>query len=214
MKGVDSLGVIELDREDFLNPEQPVNAVTLSTSSLAKTSPTEPIYEIELPAPVDLDGVITASAVVLPISLVIHSPPHRTVTGEAEVVIRRESDGGPGEYPYSGGRTMAAPVDVAVALPPLQPDSYELEVSVPGATQVKQRFAVEPGAQMLEVKLSAGSDVRVEFVEPNGVRNRVHDRLFSDSQPVPRYSDEGGTYRGLPRAITRSASKDLRKRPS
>lgn len=194
----DADGIIGIDRDNFADPERPVSSVVLSTSSLAKDSASEPIYQIELPLPADLDEVTTASAVVLPCNLILRSPPQRQLATDAKVMIRKRNSQDPERFSSYESRTIIAAVDVPVALPPLQPDTYELEVAVPGALQVKERFVAEPGAESLDVQLSTGTDVRVEFVQPNGVRDRVDDRLFSNFQWVHRYRDQQATYRGLP----------------
>ncbi len=99
-----------------------------------------PWFAVELPVPTDLDKVTTVAATVLQSTVVLRAPAKRTLTQPATIEIRKRDRTGLQEYCSFSTRRIEAAIGVPVTLPPLQPDDYELEISVPVAEQMKVPF--------------------------------------------------------------------------
>jgi hypothetical protein len=193
---VEEDGVLSLPREKFLNAGGQLDKITISSRSSEQQNDW---FEIVLPAPANLDEVITATADLVPVTVLLRPPAKRLLQGEATVLLTRGTVRESGQFVGFDVRNLTATVGQPLKLPLLQPGTYELQVSTRGAQVVKHIFVAQgAGEQLLDVQLQSGSDVRVEFVAPNGARNRAWTRLYNNHQPVDAFQDGDETYRGLP----------------
>ncbi len=198
----DQDGVFTISREHFLDPRGPTTGVSLHSS--VSQPPDQPWFDVEVPAPSDLDAVPAVEVEVFTVNLSLEnlSKLNRPAGERASVQIRKEPIGeeSAGSYPEFEWRTFDVPVDEPIVLPPLQAGTYRLKIDLPGAAQWSQKVELTPSAPEVIAQLEPGSDVRVNITGAGVDKNFTSFSLLQNGAEFEfPFDDESRTYKGLPR---------------
>jgi hypothetical protein len=213
---VDQDGAFTISREHFLDSSGSPRGVSLHSS--VSQSPDQPWFDVDVPAPSDLDAVPAVEVEVFTVNLLLENlsklnqPPGAT----ALVQIRKEPIGeeSVGSYPEFEWRKIDVPIGEPIALPPLQSGTYSLKVEVSGAAQSSQKVELTPNAPQVIAQLEPGSDVRIN-VTGAGIENFSSFNLLKNGAEFESpFDNKSRTYTGLPEGnyvLHIPSSEELRK---
>lgn len=190
-------GIVELRRADIANPRRAATLVRLS-SSVDENGGTQ--FRLEMPPPTNLDAVteVNVEARKLEIELLNREALNAPASKARLKLSLREPEEHSRTFPNWDPYFEVA-ADSSIILPSVQTGTYDLSVTMPGATLWRGIAAVGPGVPPTRVDLKPGSTLRYDIVLPDGTHHWNGASLFKDGSEVevePNFVTE--LYAGLP----------------
>jgi hypothetical protein len=208
-------GILEIDRDLFLDSRRPVQSVKVRSSALSTL--THPWFEVTLPPPPASDEVVPVNVVVKPLRVKLDLPrPHADFSGktmEATLEGVRDSQESPG---YWGPAKISLPVSDTMEFERLMPGRYQFTLRLPGAVSWTGELEVGKTPER-SLSLQRGSDVKYSLAGfPDWALPVITPDLVKEGKRVPGDWDyERKSFCGVPAGdyvLRFPSSADLRKR--
>lgn len=209
-------GILEIDRDLFLDPHRPVQRVKVHSSELPTLA--HPWFEATLPPPPASDEVVPVNVMVKPLRVKLGLPrPHADFSGktmEATLEGVRDSQESPGAY--WGPAKISLPVSDTVEFERLMPGRFQFTLRLPGAVSWTGELEVGRTPER-SVSLQRGSDVKYTLADfPDWALPVMTPELLKEGKRVPvDWERERKFFCGVPAGdyvLRFPSSADLRKR--